>query len=569
MTWTLSIKNINESKYIASEDNSSLNFEVFTNFSPRFINDKVYLDTDEYTAVLDGVVLNSKDLMQEYKSSTLSEYLIAAYQKNGQSFINDLRGSYNGCFFDKKKNIWFIFVNHFGDRPLFYYKNRDELIISSDFKEVLDCSRRVDGKYKYNEMAAYSILTYGFMIDDSTHIEGIKRLLPGRYIQINKGNFNVEKYFELSNKEIQSISFTDAIEELDIKFRKAVKRIFDKDLEYGYQSHLADMSGGLDARMVSWVAHEMGYSNITNICYSQSQAKEWRAALNVSNALGNDFIYMPLDKCNFIYDIEKLVSLNYGLSFYAGITGGERLLSYLHNNTFGLEMTGQLGDVIVGSYTTGKPKHSPPNFKDNKYSNYLNYEFNKEIFDEYDNHEMFTLYNRGFLGILSSHLIRNKYIDAVSPFLDIDLLMFCLSLPLEYRVNHKLYHAWIVRKYPICAEIPTSNYEGPVKENMEWINMRRKLKKGSIFYSRNILKKLGLNVKESPATMNPMDYWYKNDIKVREFINNYFEENKKRILPASKLSVDMDNLFYNGNTIEKLLILTVLASYKLFEINGE
>jgi asparagine synthase (glutamine-hydrolysing) len=564
MSWMLHIKDLNKDELERKNIESA--YVLSTQFSSRFVNDKTYAELEHYLVVLDGIILNSSEMKALYHTESISEVLIAAYEKKGKLFMNDLKGSFNGAIYDRRINLWIIFVSQYGDRPLFYYKNGQNLFISSSFNDIADCVKNLKGKYIPNEKAAYYILTYGYMIDESTHVEGISRLMPGDYISIYNQKAQIQSYFKFSNLQTNNISFDDAIEGVDVEFRKAIKRIYDKDLEYGYMTHLADMSGGLDSRMASWVAHEMGYEDITNICYAQSQSKEWKVAMKVANTLNNDFIYMPLDKCNFIYDIDKIIDMNYGLAVYAGITGGRRLLERLNSNFFGLEITGQLGDVVVGSFIKEKPIHNPPVFYKNMYSNFLQYSFDVKLLKKYDNMEIFSLYNRGFLGALSSHLIRNNYIDAISPFCDVDFLSFCLSIPLKYRFNHKLYHAWIVRKYPKCAEISTSNYDSAITENMYWTQAKRLIKKGPGFISRNLLNKLGMKLKGSPKTMNPIQYWYATDYKLRKFIEDYYNKNKERIAIGTKLYIDIENMFYNGTVMDKLLVLTVLATYKRYDL---
>ena len=566
MSWTLHINNLEGLITDPDREVGYKNYSLSTHFSTRFSNDKACFETNQYIIILDGVVLNSAELKQTYRAESIAHALLAAYVKNNVAFINELRGSFNGALYDKQKNRWILFVNQYGDRPLFYYGNRTEFYVSSDFNLVADYLKLASNSLQPNEKAAYYMLTYGFMIDNSTHIEGIQRLTPGDYICIENAKVSIKPYFRFNNTTTIDISFDEAIDLLDIEFRKAVKRIFDKDIEYGYQTHLADMSGGLDSRMVSWVASGMKYNNISNICYAQSHSAEWRHAMDVANALGNDFMYMPLDKCNFLFEIDKVVSMNYGLSYYAGITGGRRFLERLNSNLFGLEVTGQLGDVAIGTFVHGKPRHIAPNFHKNKYSNRLPYIFDEELLKEFDNLELFSIYKRGFLGALSTHLIRNNHTDVVSPFLDVDFLAFCLSIPLDYRFNHRLYNAWIVRKYPDAARIPTSRYDGSVKENIHWNRAKQLVKLGPGYVVRHLLRICNIELKGSPAKMNPFQYWYVTDDKVRNFIHCYYDENKIRVASGTKLSKDLELMFNKGTVIEKLMVLTVLAVYKRYDL---
>ncbi|HEX2980095.1 MAG TPA: hypothetical protein VHO48_07515, partial [Anaerolineaceae bacterium] len=423
MAWTVTIH-----KNAGIEGKPYRDYQVSIRFSNRFAGDKAYLDTDRYLVVLDGYLFNAGDLRQAYRAETTAEALVAAYEKNGINWLNELRGSYNGLLYDKQANLWTIFVDPCGDRPLFYYQDNEALVVAADYNDVVAHLKQIGKTYQANEKAAYSILTYGYMIDAATHIAEIARLLPGKCLDIRDGRVALRSYFRFENTRTIKISFDEAIEQVDALFRKAVAISFNKDLENGYRLHLADMSGGLDSRMVSWVARDLGFSDITNICYAQSQSQEWKAAFQVANALHNDFIYMPLDTCNFVYDVDEIVQQNYGLAVYIGITGGKRLLSYLNANVFGLEMTGMLGDVVIGAFIKKTGQNTAPTFNENRYSNLLRYDFDAAILREYENSEMFKLYTRGFLGAMSTYMIRNRFSDVASPFLDVEFFLILFEL---------------------------------------------------------------------------------------------------------------------------------------------
>ena len=295
------------------------------------------------------------------------------------------------------------------------------LIASNDLNLIIDEFRALNIRYHLNEEAALYVMTFGYMIDDCTLINEVNRLGPGKYLKYSDGNLVIQTYYYPEMKE-SSVSEDDAIELIDQAFRKAVQRCFDKDLEYGYTRHLADMSGGLDSRMVSWVAKEMGYSNVVNISYSQSDSDEYKDASLVSSHLGNMFMHEQMDDAGFLFDTDKIVDMQYGSAVYYGITGGERLLRSLSFDEFGLEHTGQLGDVILGTYTQADIPIDTP-YK--RYSNILEVQIPEAIKTQHGNMEKFLMYSRGFLGVLSTHMIRRNYTYAVSPFLDVDFLNVC------------------------------------------------------------------------------------------------------------------------------------------------
>ena len=56
---------------------------------------------------------------------------------------------------------------------------------------------------------------------------------------------------------------------LEHTFRAAVQEEFQRDKDLDLE-HIVTLSGGMDSRMVLAYAADMGYSDITTICFSQS-----------------------------------------------------------------------------------------------------------------------------------------------------------------------------------------------------------------------------------------------------------------------------------------------------------
>ena len=60
--------------------------------------------------------------------------------------------------------------------------------------------------------------------------------------------------------EEKDIPVEDAIENLDIAFCNAITRLVKKNEEYGYKN-LADLSGGLDSRVIVYTLKRLGFDN--------------------------------------------------------------------------------------------------------------------------------------------------------------------------------------------------------------------------------------------------------------------------------------------------------------------
>ena len=516
-------------------------------------NDQAFICSDDNIIVVDGIILNLQELKTKYKADSVVELVNLMREKN-VDFFTEFRGPFAGAYYSDKQKTLIAFGNQTGDMPLFYLDNVDVFAVSNDLNMVVSFMKQNALAYHLNEDAEREVLTYGFMLEDNTPILEIKMLLPGYKVIVYEEHCIIEQYHKFEFKDHDNITLDQSIETLDCFFRKAIKRCFDKDLEYQYNNHLVDISAGLDSRMVNWVAKDMGYKNIVNISYSQCPSQEHTIASKISEYLGNSLYYKQLNDADFIYDLDEIIKMNYGMAIYSGITGGKRLLEMCNHNLFGLEHTGQLGDVVVGNYS-GKDKHSEIDLNAGKWSNFIEYSVSESLKHKYCNEEEFLFYTRGFRGILSTHLIRRHYYYAVSPFLDIDLMEACFCIPMVYRSNHKLYWSWVEKKYPDAGNLPSTRKQ---------INYFQKLYRRTKNRIQRECSRILHRTYAPYENMNPFDYWYSNNHSIQKYITDYYFNNKYLLKEYDGLLCDVEKLFLNGSCEEKLQALTVLGTLKQY-----
>lgn len=528
-------------------------FTVFEQKTARFADDHIFEVAGDHGIVLDGVVLNKSELLAS-QGGTAWPALVASLEA---PICRLLRGPFTGCLWEG--DCLYTFANQTGDTAVFYYQNAICFVASSSFSMVCRFCRENCFPLTYDEVASKQLMTLGWAVEGHTLAEEIHRVRPGEVVYLESGKIREEIYHRLDNTHPLDITMEQAIELVDDGFRKAVKRCFDKDLEYGYTNHLADMSGGLDSRMTSWVARDLGYENITNICYAKSDSNEMPCARAAAMALGNEFLFKPMDDLTFFYDVDEILQKNYGLATYIGLTGGNRFLSDLSFEKFGLEHSGQIGDVVIGSFVHDLSEQER-NVTVISSSDLL--PSTLEQAENFPNHEIFCMYYRCFYGTVSSHFIRSHYTYTVSPFLDIDFLKLCLSIPVAYRCNHVLYLAWLRAKYPAALTVPstrrTTDHQKPT-----WRDMGRKLVGKNKRAVIRVLKKLNMyGVIDNPNSMNPLEYWYSTTPNLQAFLSAYYEENLFRLDAHPAIKPQVEQLFYGERVADKLLAITVLGGLK-------
>jgi asparagine synthase (glutamine-hydrolysing) len=496
----------------------STNYCVYRFAKAKFLKDTLFADDEEILVITEGVILNFRELQDSNGCVDYFQTVKKMYQTDGVDFFKSFRGEFSGLLYDKPKEKWLIFTNHTGSKPVFYYKDRDVFVCASELQLVTQILRKLGYRYSLDHIGSYFLLTFGFMLEDYTLIEEVKRLKPGNYIKIEDKKAQVDVYNVFNNDVQVNSPRGEIIENLETLFKKSVAMEYEKDLEYGYK-HIAALSGGLDSRMSVMTARELGYDNILNITFSQSNYWDERIAKEIAFDLGNEFLFYALDNGNFLKNtIRDSVIANGGLALYSGSAHGLSMFKKINFGPFGMVHTGQIGDAVLGSFLS-KPRREKPQPSSGAYSSYLLGKISgvlDNILQNYESEEIFKFYNRAFNGAINGNWIMNQFTEACSAFLDVDFLRYALSIPPSLKYKEQIYHEWILTKRPAAAKYV-------------WERTKAKLTTNKLFVEAKVFlrrARFGLLGKSSASySMNPFEYWYNTNEQLRLFVNNYFQHN--------------------------------------------
>lgn len=522
----------------------------------KFENDCVMRTDNNNVFCLQGYIFN-KDLFCD-RSEEWNEAFSKSMGDDFERTLSMLRGAFCGFYYSGADGLLRVFTDQIANKAIYYYANGDKWIIGTYLDDMVAVLKANDQKLTFNETAAKYMLSYGYMLDDSTFIKEIHRVLPGEYVTINEGKATSERYYFIPNTEIR-MTEEEAVERIDASFRQAVQREFEKDKEYGYR-HLVDLSGGLDSRMTCWVAHSMGYTDQVNMTYSRSGYLDEEIARKVAGYLRNEYIFKMLDDAAWMKDIDDITSLNNGAALFLGITGGSRMLGLLNTDQFGIEHTGMIGDAILSTFYHDREfNFGPPRLGFHRYSERLQYSFDEKILSRYPCQEMFAIYTRGILGAQSSYITRQHYVETSSPFMDVDFLETVFSIPFEYRDRHHIYLRWMKERYPQATEFGWEKWGGiKPREDQIWKRRFRTL------HRLLDMKAAALTGRNSIDNMTPVDYWYNEDPSIQMKFEQYYQSNVNNPLIPDTLRADIQKLYEEGSVMEKGMALTVLAEVKKY-----
>ena len=343
------------SQMCTAEEINFNGFKILRNTLSKFLDDKAFFETDNYIIITEGVLLNKQELKNKYGAFSTKELLCKLIAQYGETFFSVFKGSFSGAAYFKQENKWVVFTNQTGEKQVFYYAEDGVFIAASQVDYVLSQLRKDSRPITLDAQAVYSMYAYMYVYGEHTYANEIHRILPGHYIVIDKsGRIKKNQYhcFDRNKYDTGKLSDDEIIKELNTRLENAVRLEFDKDIEYGYK-HLADMSGGFDCRMTSWIARELGYNNILNIHYSQNGSADELVSKKICYALKNQLMTMSLSDIAFVFDADINTEMLYGLSMYCSSTGANRMLKNIRFEDYGLEHTGMLGDVILGTFLDG------------------------------------------------------------------------------------------------------------------------------------------------------------------------------------------------------------------------
>lgn len=548
------------SKIIESHDCICVN-----NMIDKFSDDKLFFEDSKYIIIIDGVILNRKDLIKSGRN--WSETIIELYenQKGGDIFFDALRGCFGGVIIDKLRGKSIVFTDHIGSKFIYYVKHGESLFVSSMISECYDFMRQNNIPYQLSVDNTYLLLTYGYMLEDRTLCEQIKKLEPGCYLAFERGEVKQHLYCLLDNTPDTAITEEDALDILDSGFRRAIRMQFDKDDEYGYD-HLVALSAGLDSRMVSWVAHEMGYTRQINATFSQSGYWDQTVPMQIASDLGHEWVFKSLDGGWWLMDVDNVTKVTGGNVQYYGLAHGRSLISLLNYKDLGITHSGQLGDVVFSSFYTRPNPNVPYTFGSKAYSTTLLKKATERItlHGSYVNEEIGNYYQRGFSGANNGLLCNYEYNEVISPFQDIDLLRQSMHIPLSIRFGHKLYIKWILTFYPGAAKYVWEKLGCRIDRKFGIIDRGgHKIRIETIpkkFLRSLFGKKESMDAKNN---MNPIGYYMRTNSELKKWIDMYIHDNIDRVTD-SELKQDILFIAQGNKSIDKIEVVTFLSALKMF-----
>jgi asparagine synthase (glutamine-hydrolysing) len=245
----------------------------------------IYNEDKTKVIVFNGEIYNYKEIKEEllkkghkFRTETDTEVIIHGYEEYGVKLFSRLRGMFAFVIYDKEKNELVGARDHFGIKPLYYYKDKDQFMFASEIKAFLG---HPDFKKEVNKKALKMYLIFQYSVFEETFFKNVYKLKPGHYFIYKNNKLEVKEYFEVDFKK-QKKAFNSLKKELQETLEESIKcHQMTSDVEVG-----SYLSGGVDSSYVVSVAKpdktfsvgfsEAGFDETT-------YAKELSDLLNIKN----------------------------------------------------------------------------------------------------------------------------------------------------------------------------------------------------------------------------------------------------------------------------------------------
>jgi asparagine synthase (glutamine-hydrolysing) len=310
-------------------------------------------DCGQYAIIFNGEIYNHLILRKKlpknivYKGHSDTETILYYLIHFGINRISDFNGIFAFCFLDKKNKKIQLARDPFGVKPLYFFFNGKKMIFSSEIRPI----KALSNQKTLNRPALASLLRLRYNASPDTLYTEIQKLKPGHsmcFDLMQPELIPVEKHFAQKPPKKIHDSRNNLIQRYGIELEKAVKRQLLADVEVGIL-----LSGGIDSALVAALAqkHYNGKLKAFTIGFEGDfEEDEIADAAHTAQILGlehhvkkitfNDFLSL-IQECSRI--VEEPLATTSMIPMY--------FLAQMASENVKVVLTGQGADEPLGGYT--------------------------------------------------------------------------------------------------------------------------------------------------------------------------------------------------------------------------
>ena len=424
-----------------------------------------------------------KKLGYKFNTSGDTEVILAAYEYYGKECVNYFEGMWSFAIYDHKNKEIFISRDRFGEKPLLFHYNGNELFFASESKTLISL---MAGNTSINDYYIKNYLSNGFrwlFKSDHTPYKNVNRLNSGENLIIDS-NMNIKRYkYWLPKFNESTLKKSDIIEGAQYYLNKSLKLRMRSDVPIAFC-----LSGGIDSGSLVSLNQKLYNERIDtfSIIDSDERYNEQAEIDYLTTSLNINNYQTKLNNNNFMHNFKELINhhnepvatVSYyihsflqkmisekGYKVVISGTGADELFAgYYDHSLYWLAETYSENTIDarikewesnIGKFIQNKELKNPLKFiEDRTVRNYL-YDSNEVLNNLLYSNEIEEFKEVKYTDNLLKNRMANELLNEVvpvildqddknsmmqsienrSPFLDTDLVNFAYSIPTDYLFN--------------------------------------------------------------------------------------------------------------------------------------
>jgi asparagine synthase (glutamine-hydrolysing) len=238
-----------------------------------------------------------------FRTNSDTEAIIHLYEEYGHDCVQHLQGMFAFAIWDERQRRLFVARDRLGIKPLYYRLSAESFLFGSEIKVLL---AHPEVRPEFCRAVLPEYLAFGYLSGSETFYEGIRKLMPGHWLEIGeRGELRIEQYWDLSIATQESVR--------DESYYAGAYRDL---LENAVRSHLMSdvpvgvfLSGGLDSSAVAALMTQIRRAPIEtfSVGYLEQSYSELPYARMVAQHLNSVHHEVMVSQQEFFDTLPKLI----------------------------------------------------------------------------------------------------------------------------------------------------------------------------------------------------------------------------------------------------------------------
>ncbi|MEQ5791012.1 asparagine synthase (glutamine-hydrolyzing) [Muricauda sp. NFXS6] len=489
---------------------------------------------DTSRIIFNGEIYNHHQLRQNvnvtFEGMSDTETIVNLFSQDGMDKLRVLNGIFAFAYLDIKERKLYLVRDPHGVKPLYYYFKNNRLVFSSELRPLV----KITGSREVNKQALSCLLRLRYTPSPLTLINDINKVRPGEIIEFDLSTENIrmtKRTFLEKYKETEDISFNEAIERYEFYLEKAIKRQLLSDVDVGIM-----LSGGIDSALVGHYArkHSKKILKSFTIGFKGDQIEnEIKEAKETADIIGLEHYSKKIDFNDFQNALNKIINIVEEPAATGSILPMYFLSEFISDHV-SVVLTGQGADEPLAGYGKYKGEliySKMPRFFDKglvgmeKYLSSSKIKRGAKIFQEPESYNRFILSAEVFnpndidalTGLNYSHIPHNL-LSSMGDFIlpeksnNVHKMMF-LDQHMNLSDDLLMYTDKMTMHFSIEARVPMLDLELVNFINSLPLDYKLNLRSSKLIHKKLAKKVLPKKVVNRPKKgfMTPIDTWFRNE----------------------------------------------------------